>query len=446
MNTKSSLPMPSFVGNTSGQPSPPLCFPPAKVDKNSDSQQPSTLCCCRKAPKSQCIAAIGVLILVIGYTIAGTIIFVSLEGDAEEMDGAETAASKPYPRNDMYYADLRTRTVNQLWAITEDLNILYKENWTRLAAQEVKIFQETLVNALRNPRPQLISNVKQPPPHKWTYASAFLYSLTLITTIGYGGMTPRSQWGRIAALIYAIFGIPIILLYLSTMGEGLSSAMRCIFKRLRATSSKSNSSSSSNTNSTSSSTTTPSSSTSNNILGETTNNNKSKIIESEKRQYAGWNHSGSSIQQQHFHNPSSGNGGSYNNNYLSNSFSITSGSHHKKQKQSVVPISICIMILICYVTSGAVLFHELQKWNVLDSIYFCFTALSTIGFGELQPKDELGMYVASIYIIVGMAIVAMCFSLIQTELIIMMRKFTINEQSHDDEITLANVTITPIKS
>lgn len=182
------------------------------------------------------------------------------------------------------------------------------------------------------------------------------------------------------------------------------------------------------------------------MIGETTNNNKSKIIESEKRQFAGWNHSGSSIQT-HFHNPNgSGSGGSYNNNYLSNSFNITSGSHHKKQKQSVVPISICIMILICYVTSGAVLFHELQKWNVLDSIYFCFTALSTIGFGELQPKDELGMYVASVYIIVGMAIVAMCFSLIQTELIIMIRKFTINEPSHDDEITLANVTITPIKS
>lgn len=33
------------------------------------------------------------------------------------------------------------RTVDQLWAITEDLNILYKENWTRLAAQEVKQFQ-----------------------------------------------------------------------------------------------------------------------------------------------------------------------------------------------------------------------------------------------------------------------------------------------------------------
>jgi hypothetical protein len=57
MNTKSQLSMPSFVGGASGQSSPPLCFtPPAKVDKNID--QPM-LCCCRKAPRSQCLAAIG---------------------------------------------------------------------------------------------------------------------------------------------------------------------------------------------------------------------------------------------------------------------------------------------------------------------------------------------------------------------------------------------------
>jgi potassium channel subfamily K member 18 len=120
------------------------------------------------------------------------------------------------------------------------------------------------------------------------------------------------------------------------------------------------------------------------------------------------------------------------------------GSHHKKEKESTVPISICIMILICYITSGAVLFHELCSWGVLESLYFCFTALSTIGFGDLQPKDEIGMYAASVYIIVGMAIVAMCFSLIQTELIIWLRKFAV--QSIDDEVALVNVATTPIKS
>ena len=52
----------------------------------------------------------GVLILVLVYTVMGTILFVSLEGDLDELDGIETAASKPYPRNnDLVYAELRTR-------------------------------------------------------------------------------------------------------------------------------------------------------------------------------------------------------------------------------------------------------------------------------------------------------------------------------------------------
>lgn len=55
--SKAQLPMPSFVGNTSSQSSPPICYPPAKADKNES--QPTTLCGCRKAPRSQCMSAIG---------------------------------------------------------------------------------------------------------------------------------------------------------------------------------------------------------------------------------------------------------------------------------------------------------------------------------------------------------------------------------------------------
>jgi hypothetical protein len=51
----------------------------------------------------------GVLILVLVYTVMGAVLFVTLEGDVDEMDGIETAASKPYPRNDMIYAELRAR-------------------------------------------------------------------------------------------------------------------------------------------------------------------------------------------------------------------------------------------------------------------------------------------------------------------------------------------------
>ncbi|KAL7745703.1 hypothetical protein ACLKA6_009909 [Drosophila palustris] len=161
----------------------------SKADKQRDGNGAigSGLCGCQKAPKSHCISATGVLLLVLLYTAMGSIIFVTLEGELEDANALETAvaASKPYPRTELANAEIRSRTVDRLWSITEDLNILYKENWTRLAAQEVQLFQDTLLRAVRQ------SKVYQPggvqmnaPTHKWTYASAFLYSLTLITTIG----------------------------------------------------------------------------------------------------------------------------------------------------------------------------------------------------------------------------------------------------------------------
>ncbi|EAT44153.1 AAEL004478-PA [Aedes aegypti] len=146
MNTKPPLQVPNFIGSsTSSRPqSPSLCFSTAssKAEKN----EPVTLCGCRRAPRSQCFSAIGVLILVLAYTAVGSVLFVTLEGDADESDMIESsvAASKPYPRHDVVSSELRLKTVDRLWSITEDLNILYKENWTRLAAQEVQHFQRHL--------------------------------------------------------------------------------------------------------------------------------------------------------------------------------------------------------------------------------------------------------------------------------------------------------------
>ena len=41
--------------------------------------------------------------------------------------------------------ELRARTVNKLWKITEELNILYRENWTVLADREMMKFQNELL-------------------------------------------------------------------------------------------------------------------------------------------------------------------------------------------------------------------------------------------------------------------------------------------------------------
>lgn len=93
--------------------------------------------------------------------------------------------------------EARAKTVENIWIITESLNILYRENWTRLAAQEIARFQDQLVKritedmmATQNAGTYVGSSAsdtvteRRIPEYEWNFAKAFLYSLTVLTTIG----------------------------------------------------------------------------------------------------------------------------------------------------------------------------------------------------------------------------------------------------------------------
>ncbi|CAF1153553.1 unnamed protein product [Rotaria sp. Silwood1] len=58
----------------------------------------------------------------------------------------------------------------------------------------------------------------------WTFASAMLYSATVITTIGYGNITPKTTEGKIATMIYAMIGIPLMFMCLTYTGDLLADA------------------------------------------------------------------------------------------------------------------------------------------------------------------------------------------------------------------------------
>ncbi len=54
--------------------------------------------------------------------------------------------------------------------------------------------------------------------------------------------------------------------------------------------------------------------------------------------------------------------------------------------ESRVPFGAVILIIIGYIFLGAFMFHRFEGWTMVESVYFCYITLSTVGFGDYVCK------------------------------------------------------------
>ncbi|XP_020711707.2 potassium channel subfamily K member 18 isoform X1 [Athalia rosae] len=375
------------------------------------------LCCCctcTATASPSLLTSLGVCIFVLAYTLVGAFTFMAVEGGLQS-DSSAVVSSKSVPDEAAALgAEIRSRTVEKLWSITEDLNILYKDNWTRLAAQEVLDFQKTLVHSLTKQSHQALPATTAQHGsrhHRWTFSSSLLYSLTLITTTGYGSVVPKTIWGRLITIIYALAGIPLLLVYLSTVGDVLARSFRRLYGRIcrpRNCARKPTKAYHNHVDSKSAGNYYPSKDSSCDDLGRA---GSVVLLDcgNEGLQAASSSTALDPSNKNHRHNY-----------------------HHRAPcpKAVRIPITLCLLIIIAYICGGAVLFNRLEGWPLLESSYFCFTSLGTIGFGDLIPGGaaapsetlrELSLCACSLYILLGMGLIAMCFNLVQEQVLHLVR-------------------------
>ncbi|XP_058803375.1 TWiK family of potassium channels protein 9-like isoform X2 [Phymastichus coffea] len=379
------------------------------------------------------LAICAVLVL---YTLLGSFIFLYIEGSAAEPPLQQRSLATTIPAGPAYSSarrnaswinqinEARVRTVESLWLTTERLNILYRDNWTRLATEEIIRFQEQVVRTLTdNLGAAAHSSVthslnddvtgRKIVNYEWNFARAFLYSLTVLTTIGYGSIAPRSALGKLVTMGYAFVGIPLTLVYLSSAGGLLSRCARGVFTRALCCCLCSNCGYC--------------------CYDERRMQEKERRMRKRRQQEELAQQQQQQQQQMQLQEPfyvranASAYPGALEAKCSPKDEVSSLGSGDRTSVTILAPISICLGAMLCYIVAGAFALHKLEGWDLTDASYFCFMSLSTIGFGDIVPGSYPGLgaheardatvWFCSCYIMSGMALTAMCFNILHDEIV-----------------------------
>src|ERR1041384_8197295 len=68
-------------------------------------------------------------------------------------------------------------------------------------------------------------------------------------------------------------------------------------------------------------------------------------------------------------------------------------------------IRIVMMAVLGAIGVGTVIFHLLEGWSILDSLYVTVQTVTTVGFGDVTPRTVLGRVFATLFMMVGVGIV-----------------------------------------
>ncbi|XP_077320534.1 potassium channel, subfamily K, member 16-like [Lithobates pipiens] len=104
---------------------------------------------------------------------------------------------------------------------TERHRLDFLKNYTCLTHDAVEHLIKVVTEAVKqglNP----LENSTSIHHTNWDFGSAFFFAGTVVTTIGYGTIAPRTPGGQMFCVAYALFGIPFNIIFLSHIGKNLS--------------------------------------------------------------------------------------------------------------------------------------------------------------------------------------------------------------------------------
>ncbi|HEX6649199.1 MAG TPA: potassium channel family protein, partial [Pyrinomonadaceae bacterium] len=64
-----------------------------------------------------------------------------------------------------------------------------------------------------------------------------------------------------------------------------------------------------------------------------------------------------------------------------------------------------MLAVLSVIVLGTVVFHLLEGWSILDSLYVTAQTVTTVGFGDLTPRTTAGRAFAAVFMMVSVGVV-----------------------------------------
>lgn len=77
-----------------------------------------------------------------------------------------------------------------------------------------------------------------------------------------------------------------------------------------------------------------------------------------------------------------------------------------------LPVTVAIVLTFLYILLGALIYCQWEEWSYLEAFYFVFISVSTIGFGDVLPEHPKYFLLSSVYVLIGLSLVAMVINVI----------------------------------
>ncbi|CAJ0586498.1 unnamed protein product, partial [Mesorhabditis spiculigera] len=309
------------------------------------------------------------LLILISYTLLGAIIFKALEHDEDQR-------RRNFYRNESEYAV--NQVLDRMLEVRCHDGLLKELN----RVEQIRHAQDALFWFLDHLNLTAVIEERSD-ASPWTWWGSMFYAGQLYTTIGYGFPIVKTVPGQVVSIFYIMIGIPIFLIILKDVGRLMSRGLRKFYKRLK-----------------------------NSRIAETTEQirrfsqsskqtlkidagTESEALAKEGKEQRILALNGRSKKEKAELDP------------------VKQNRLNQRAEMSF-PIPIALAILSMWILFSAALFCIWEtEWGYLTSVYFFFVSISTVGLGDIYPSKPDMMIFNFILILVGLALLSMCFNLIQ---------------------------------